>query len=216
MLLCSHCQFILADNSQFCNRCGAPTAPTNQHPPQYDPQYAPPPMQAEAVPAQKKSMPFSLVAMLSIFAMCGLCGFCAKIGNLTTPQSDKAAATWTPAPLNAQAQNQANNSAMPYLVVEKSGWEKGGFGSIAMWKVTFRNTSDKPIGNISYETTYYSETGNVVDRGGVSSVVDKKVIQKVIAPKSKRTIEVNDGFTHSEAHTAIFLLTKCEFVNDQR
>ena len=41
-----------------------------------------------------------------------------------------------------------------------------------MWRVTFRNDSDQPIGDIEYRTLYYSETGNLVDKGGVDSPLD--------------------------------------------
>lgn len=117
------------------------------------------------------------------------------------------------------------SSASPYvsptplwndLTVVKSSWQEGGFGAISIWKVTFKNNSDKAIGNIKYRTVYYSETGTVVDKGGVDSILDKKLVQKVIPPKSTRTLEINDGFTHSQAHRAAFEIVGCEFVSDKR
>jgi len=41
-----------------------------------------------------------------------------------------------------------------------------------------------------------------VDAGGVDALLSKGLIQKVIEPYQKRTIEVNDGFLNSEAHTS--------------
>lgn len=101
-------------------------------------------------------------------------------------------------------------------MVTKSVWQEGGLGVVSIWKVTFRNDSNKPIGNIQYRTAYYSETGTLVDKGGVDSPLDKKIIQKVIPAKSTRTIEVNDGFLHKEAHRATFTLIGSEFVADYR
>ena len=91
------------------------------------------------------------------------------------------------------------------LVLENSRWEKGGFGVVGVWKTTLRNRSDKPVGNLGYKTTYFSETNNEVDS-------NSGLIQKVIAPRQKRTIEVNDGFISNEAHTANFVLTGWEYV----
>jgi len=85
-----------------------------------------------------------------------------------------------------------------------------------MWHVTFKNNSDRPIGDIQYRTIYYSETGNVVDKGGIDSPLDKKIIQRVIPAKSTRTVEVNDGFVHSEGVRARFELVDCRFVADSR
>ena len=49
------------------------------------------------------------------------------------------------------------------LVVENSRWEKGGFGVVGVWRITIRNRSDKPVGNLRYKTTYFSETNNELD-----------------------------------------------------
>jgi hypothetical protein len=103
------------------------------------------------------------------------------------------------------------------VVVVKSTWGKGGFDTIAKRNVTFRNRSDKPVGNLTYRTHYFSETGNQVDQGGVDGLLgDTKKIQRVIAPKATRTIEVNDGFVHTEAYRANFELVGWEYVTDAR
>lgn len=103
------------------------------------------------------------------------------------------------------------------LTVVKSTWSTGGFGSVAIWKVTFRSDADWPVGNIVYETNYYSETGNVVDKGGAAGVFGSgKTIQRVIPPGKSRTIEVNDGFLNSQAVSANFRVTAAEFVLDAR
>jgi hypothetical protein len=103
------------------------------------------------------------------------------------------------------------------LQVVSSNWERGGFSNIAIWHVTFRNRSNRPVGNIKYKTEYFSETGTSVDRGGVSGLLaESKTVQKVIPPKGQRTIEINDGFVHSEAHRASFALASWEYVVDAR
>jgi hypothetical protein len=91
------------------------------------------------------------------------------------------------------------------IVLENSRWEKGGFGVVGVWKITLRNRSEKPVGNLGYKTTYFSETNNEVDS-------NSGLIQKVITPRQKRTIEVNDGFISNDAHTANFVITGWEYV----
>lgn len=98
------------------------------------------------------------------------------------------------------------------LEVVKSDWQRGGFDTVAIWKVTFRNKSDRPIGNIKYRTRYYAETGAVVDKGGVDSLISKDTLQKVIKPGQTRTIEVNDGFINDESDTATFEVVSWEHV----
>ena len=90
------------------------------------------------------------------------------------------------------------------LVLVKSTWRKGGFDAIAIWKVTIKNESDKPLGDIKFRTAYFSESRNKVTSGGVDALLGKDTIQKVVPPKSSRTFEVNDGFVSDEAVTADF------------
>jgi hypothetical protein len=99
------------------------------------------------------------------------------------------------------------------LKVTDSTWGRGGFDSVALWRVTFWNRSEKPIGNIRYRTRYTAETGDQVDRGGVDALFGDYIIRKVIPPHQKRTIEINDGFLHHEAARASFEVVSWEFVN---
>lgn len=99
------------------------------------------------------------------------------------------------------------------LDIVKSSWKTGGFNTVAIWTVTFENKSNRPIGNIKYRTYYYSETDNLVDKGGVDSTIRDTAIQKIIKPHSKRTIEIPDGFVHREAYTAKFDIVDWEFIN---
>jgi hypothetical protein len=93
-----------------------------------------------------------------------------------------------------------------------SKWEKGGFGTVAVWKVTIENISDKPLGDIKFRTAYYSETKNKVGQGGVDALLGKDTIEKIVPPKSKRTFEVNDGFISDEAHTGTFELVSWRII----
>ncbi len=105
----------------------------------------------------------------------------------------------------------------PVLVL-KSDWATDGFGTVAVWHVTFKNRSTRPVGNITYRTVYTSETGAVVDKGGVDSLLgsDSKKIQRVIGPGQTRTLEINDGFVNTQAHRASFTLVGWEYVQDGR
>jgi hypothetical protein len=185
-------------SAQFCQKCGL----------QYTDAPSPPPA-ALSQPKRNSTLTTLLVVVVGGFGCCIASNFIAKLSPNKTAPSTSAGLTDSPAA-------SGKSEAWIHLTVVKSNWEKGGFGSIGMWKVTFKNNSDRPIGNIQYRTVYYSETGVVVDKGGIDSLLDKKVIQKVVPPKSTRTIEVNDGFIHSESHRASFQLVDCQFVADSR
>ncbi len=101
------------------------------------------------------------------------------------------------------------------ISIVRAGWELGGFGAIALWHVTFKNNTDKPIGNLKYITYYLDETGAVVDRCGIESFGDNE-IRKVIPPRKSRTLEINDCFVHHESHKANFALVDWQYVNDNR
>jgi hypothetical protein len=161
------------------------------------------------------------IGFLALILLCGMCGFFGiitdnnKIKNSSFSQVTPTPATLsvdrspttslTPYPKGYTVDGKNDSPPKPELEVLKSTWVKDGFGTVAVWRVTFRNNSDKRIGDIKYETRYFSESGNQVDRGGELGLADH-TIQKVIEPKKTRTLEVNDGFTHSEAHTANFTL----------
>jgi len=190
---CARCGAQNNAGAAFCQSCGAQFLATT----------------AEPARAVKKPVPTVVNVIFAVLVLLTL-------GQIFTwIQGDKVTSPQNAAPSIAPAASP-KSEAWLHLIVKESRWEKGGFGTIAMWRVTFKNNSDRPIGNIQYRTAYYSETGNLVDKGGVDSPLDKKIIQKVIPPKSTRTIEVNDGFTHSEAHRATFELVDCEFVTDSR
>jgi hypothetical protein len=114
-------------------------------------------------------------------------------------------------------EEKAKSSANPMLQLDvvKKSWEKGGFDAVAVWHVTFFNRGDKPIGNIQYRTRYAAETGDKVGVGGVDALLGDYTIRKIIAPHTKRTIEINDGFVNHEAARADFEVVSCEFVNAQ-
>jgi hypothetical protein len=113
---------------------------------------------------------------------------------------------------NTKAKGTNANQAPPIdpekegLRLVSSKWQKGGFGTVAVWRVTIENISDKPLGDIKFRTAYYSETKNKVGQGGVDGLIGKDTIEKIVPPKSKRTFEVNDGFVSDEANTGSFEL----------
>src|SRR5262249_40896730 len=122
-----------------------------------------------------------------------------KLGRTTTPPS---IASQSPLPISPTVSQESTLDRS--LVLVQATWQKSGPNTVAIWKVTLKNTSDRPIGDIRYRTAYFSEIGNQVGKGGVDAVLGGRMIQKVIPPKSTRIIEVNDGFTHIEAHHGTF------------
>jgi hypothetical protein len=91
----------------------------------------------------------------------------------------------------------------------EGNWEKGGFGTVAIWHVTFTNNSDFPISTIRYTTKYAAENGDIVGHGGG----DDHIIRKVINPHSSRTLEINDGFISPAADKASFHLVDWQHAN---
>jgi hypothetical protein len=90
------------------------------------------------------------------------------------------------------------------IVVMKSSWRKGGFGVVAEWTVTLKNTNSLvTYADIEYATTYSAPSGTTVDQGS------GKILQ-ILRPGKTRTFEVNDGFLNSQAAGALFRITGAE------
>lgn len=109
-----------------------------------------------------------------------------------------------------KSQVESDKTDSDALQVVNSRWRRGAFGAAGIWTVTFYNKSDKHIGDINYQTRYYSETGN--DLGGTGGFFSSGEVQKIIPPRQKRTIQINDGFIHKEAASANFTVTDWRFV----
>jgi hypothetical protein len=86
------------------------------------------------------------------------------------------------------------------ITVVRSSWSKGGFGTIAVWTVTLKNTN--PVmrySDIRYRTTYQAASGTGVGEGS-GQILD------IIGPGQTRTFEINDGFIHSQSRRASFAI----------
>lgn len=159
-----------------------------------------------------------LILLIGIPTLCvGGCVACVIGVGLLAPKGDAV----TPPPQvsvppvpdqSDSAPNGRSSTSVGKLELVKSVWVRDGFGSVAVWRVTFKNPTNQKIGNIKYRTIYYSETNNVVDKGGVEALADR-TIQKVIEPKKTRTIEINDGFLHEQAAKATFELVSYEVIH---
>lgn len=195
---CPRCNEQNFATAQFCFVCGAPL-------PAQAPRIAPP-------NTKSSSSAFMIVAGFGVL-LCG-CIIFGFFGLLFGEKQPRKAEPSPEAPTSVNAPGERMNWSD--LQVVSSRWERGGFDTVAIWHVELKNTTDQPIGDIKYRTAYYSETGNLVDKGGIDSPLGGKIIQRVIPPKSTRTIEINDGFTRSEAHRANFELVSWRFVSDHR
>lgn len=101
------------------------------------------------------------------------------------------------------AETAAFNTAEATTDIEvvRSSWEKGGFGSVGLWKVRLRNTSKvASFYDFTYETRYAAPSGTEVSRGE-GSLLDR------LEPGQTKTFEVNDGFINSQAARASFSIT---------
>jgi hypothetical protein len=57
------------------------------------------------------------------------------------------------------------------------------------WTIELENPTDKPIGDIVYQSTYLNQYGNVLGRGGGQTYS----IRQVIEPRTQKVIEVKEG-----------------------
>jgi hypothetical protein len=89
-------------------------------------------------------------------------------------------------------------------------WHKGGFNAVSIIYLTVKNCSDSPITNISYDSTYTAENGDVVTQGGAHQFFGVKNIKKVVQPGETRVLEINDGFIGSEAYKLNFKISDYE------
>lgn len=84
------------------------------------------------------------------------------------------------------------------ITVIRHNWRRGGFGAIALWSVTLKNTSTvAAFSDLQYETTYEAPSGTRVARH-TGRILD------VVAPGQTRSFEVNDGPVDSQARRATF------------
>jgi hypothetical protein len=152
----------------------------------------------------------NLIIVVGILLVIGCACPPPKTGNNTgAPSSPSPTQPQNPANITTNAPANVNkpfNYEKDGLQHVSSKWQKGGFGTVAIWKVTIKNVSDKPLGDIKFSTEYYSETKNIVSKGGTKGLLGKDTIEKIVPPKSTRTFEVNDGFVGDEAESADFQL----------
>lgn len=82
------------------------------------------------------------------------------------------------------------------IMVEASSWSKDGFGTVAVWKLTLRNTNPMvQYADIEYKTAYSAPSGTLVGSG------EGKILE-ILGPNQRKTFEVNDGFIDSRASGA--------------
>jgi hypothetical protein len=87
------------------------------------------------------------------------------------------------------------------IEVVRSSWTTSGFGTIAMWQVTLKNTNEAAtFRDISHETRYSARSGTAVGNSS-GTILD------VLKPGQTKRFEVNDGFVNQQASGASFKIT---------
>lgn len=90
----------------------------------------------------------------------------------------------------------ASADATKDLDIVRSSWEKGGFGSVALWHLTIKNKSTVVMySDIAYITEYAAPSGTIVGHGS-GKILD------TIQPGQTKSFNVNDGFINSQATRA--------------
>jgi hypothetical protein len=108
-------------------------------------------------------------------------------GGTTSPSNHGSAGAPPPTTLSPRAALQRD-------VKVDSRWSKGGFGSVASWDVTLRNTSQVTTWrDLQYETEYTGESGKVLgNHHGEFNIVLKP-------GQSRHIADHNDGFIQQNA-----------------
>jgi hypothetical protein len=84
------------------------------------------------------------------------------------------------------------------ITVVRASWSSEGFGIVAVWTVTLKNTNPAMrYSDIEYRTEYSAASGTTVGNGS-GKILD------IIGPRQTRTFKVNDGFVNSQAQRASF------------
>lgn len=129
------------------------------------------------------------------------------LATLQAKHSPSAAPIQPPQPTVTATPTELLTVAEPdtHFRVTKSTWEKGGFDSIALWHVTIKNVTNRPMGNFTYVTGYGSETG--VDHGSRGGRLEKR-----LEPGQTKSFEINDGFISTAINRASIEITSAEFL----
>ncbi|HYX72063.1 MAG TPA: hypothetical protein VE732_04775, partial [Nitrososphaera sp.] len=114
----------------------------------------------------KNQLSFPLAILLLVVMACA----CPNTNNNRQSSNTNFSNTGANPPPTSNTKSKGTNANQATLIdPEKEGlrlvsskWQKGGFGTVAVWKVTIENISDKPLGDIKFRTAYYSETKNKV------------------------------------------------------
>jgi len=86
------------------------------------------------------------------------------------------------------------------LLLLQARWQKGGFGTVGVWKVTIKNVDKREVRDIRYVASYYGESGTLL-------TTNNGTIYSMIRAGQTRSFEVTDGLIHSQADRASILLT---------
>lgn len=81
------------------------------------------------------------------------------------------------------------------LTISKTEWVKGGFGSIALLHLTFKNAGKRAVKDINLNCYFYGSSGTEISHTNVT------VFETFPAGKSKRSAELNLGFIDSQVQT---------------
>ena len=191
-----------------------------------------PPSKTQAATTPVSSSPSAKPVLIIIFSFLGLCGLCGLLSTIankrgsktntgtaptsasrarSTNSSSSSAPSHTSSTKSNATDQQASETSQPELEIISLNWVRGGLGAVAVWQLTIKNNTRKKIGDLKYETRYYSESDKQLGPAGAPGQT-KHTLQIVIEPNETRTLEVKDGFTHSDVAKAQFDLKSWRFI----
>lgn len=95
-----------------------------------------------------------------------------------------------------EAKERKARAVLHDLAVVKSTWSRGGFGAVAEWSVTVKNTGSVAYRDIVFRAEYAAPSGTVVDR-----TILPKTVYEIIKPGKTVTLHFSE-FVHNQATRA--------------
>ncbi len=88
--------------------------------------------------------------------------------------------------------NEMRKSPLNYIEIVKESWYLGGFGSIPIHTITFKNKAQVDYSNIEIEAKYYANSGDLLDSKTYT-------IYDILPANSTKTFkDINMGFTNNQ------------------
>jgi hypothetical protein len=136
--------------------------------------------------------------LFSIIAIIFIIGVAASVFNGPSKPSSTANPGGAAAALRTPQTIDAPALAQPWEQVTLSDqkFEKGGFGSVALARLTLKNTGTRAVRDVNLNCSFYGQSGSTISTSNVT------VYKTIAGGKSVKSGELNLGFVDGQATNA--------------